>query len=77
MFNNFGISVSKDTLCRFQTSFAENHIKNAPFNDISKNLFFYASLDNLDFSNRHACVRADGQSRGLLYNLYGRATTEL
>ena len=70
IFNNFGISVSRDTLCRFQTSFAENHIKNAPFSDISRNLFFYASLDNLDFSNRHACVRANGQGRGLNSTTY-------
>ena len=65
IFNAFGIVVGEDTLVRFQVDKGQNHEKYAPFEDISRNSFAYVSLDNLDFVNRHAHVRASDQGRGL------------
>jgi hypothetical protein len=65
IFNSFGIVVSKDTLERFQVRIAQHHEENAPFDDINRYSFAYASVDNLDFLNRHARVRASVQGRGL------------
>ena len=70
IFNAFGLTVSKDTLLRFQTKLAEDHLKQVPFNDICRTSFSYASLDNLDFMSRHACVRASVQKRGLNCTTY-------
>jgi hypothetical protein len=70
IFNMLGLTVSKDTLARFQIRIAEEHIKNAPFNDISRDSFCYASLDNLDFLSRNASVKASVQGRGLNTTTY-------
>ena len=63
IFNSLGIVAGNDTLQRFQTKIGQEHANSAPFNDISRGSFYYASLDNLDFFNKHAKIRASGQKR--------------
>ena len=70
IFNSFGITVGRGTFERFQTKIAESHMLNAPFNDINRFSFAYTSLDNLDFLNKHARVRASVQGRGVNCTTY-------
>jgi hypothetical protein len=64
IFNSFGIVIGKDTLDRYQVQLASIHENNAPYNDIDRYSFAYASLDNLDFLSKNAHIKASSPGRG-------------
>ena len=45
-------------------------MERAPYSELCRNSFVYASLDNLDFMSRHACVRVTVEGRGLNCTTY-------
>jgi hypothetical protein len=63
IFNTFGISLSRDSMERFQTAIATDHIKDPTSEDLDPKSFRVASLDNNDWTKGYARVRASNESR--------------